>query len=218
VSLVHEALERAREEAARREALARGESTTPRPAPPQYRFVPSRWLAAAAAALVIGLAGFALAILVRRPPGPAPTGGTLDSSPVPASPSPSPAAPPVAATTAIGEPTPSPPASSAAPTAGVASGQAPTAPAAPPRADRRPAARPAAALGREVVALELQGIVWSSERPTAVINGIVLGLGETVAGFTLLRVEPRGVVLGDGEREIELRLEAAPAAPPADPS
>jgi hypothetical protein len=68
------------------------------------------------------------------------------------------------------------------------------------------------------VALELQGIVWSRERPTAVINGVVLGPGETVAGFTLLRVEPRAVVLGDGEREIELRLEPASAAPPADPS
>ncbi len=210
MSLVHEALERAREEAARREALERGEAPAPRAAPPQVRFGAGRPLALAAAALLIGLAGFGLAMLVRRPPAPAAL-GSPNLAPAPSARSPLPSSPPAAADNnppAAPAGTPPEPSSPASVTT--------TVPPARSGAERRPPARsPALPDG---TALELQGIVWSSEFPTAVINGAVLAPGEALGGLTLLRVEPRAVVLGDGEREIELRLEpAAAAGPPGAP-
>jgi len=266
MSLIHEALARAREEAARREALERGEAPPGGPPPDHYRFPSPVWL----------LALLGLAVLV----GGVGLGRWLASS-HPASPSPS-TVPPAQQRTAR-EPTAQEPATSeparpsgetapqeetptaalpgkegtTGPAAGAEASHAPAAPRTdvetaaagspePERAERASAdarsagfalpgdstaaARstagaasvPGAARPRPQEtaeppsasrvdlgggrSLELQGVVWNTVSPSAVINGTLMEPGESVEGFELVRIEPRTAVLSDGEREVVLVL------------
>jgi hypothetical protein len=215
MSLIHEALERAREEAARREARARGDLPAERPAPPHYDFSRSRALPVVAAALLVGLAGFGLARWLERPSAPGPgqsAGPTAAPAPVASAPSPAPSPPEATDSAAPAAPLAAPAAPDVTPPA-----QPAEQPGGAARPERRPRPAPPAEPPVEATAaLELQGIVWSSEQPTAVINGLVLAQGETVGELEVLRIEPRSVVLGDGERTIELVLGARPA-PPEEP-
>ncbi len=213
MSLVHDALERARQDAARREALARGETPAPRPAPARAPSGAGRWLAGAAAAVLLLSAGFGLATLLRRAPAPVAAPLAPPLSPSSQSQAPDPPPPEGPAATAITPALPVAPLQ-----AGEAgSGHPPTAGTVARRPAPRAPARPAA-VGADGVPLELQGIVWNRTSPTAVINGAVLAPGEEVGGWIVVRIEPRTVVLADGEREVELRLSPAQAPPLTDPS
>jgi hypothetical protein len=54
--------------------------------------------------------------------------------------------------------------------------------------------------------LQLAGIAWSEDRPFALINGKVVGRGDSVDGLRVVEIQPKEVLLdGDGE-QILLRL------------
>lgn len=65
----------------------------------------------------------------------------------------------------------------------------------------RPASRPVA--GELPV---LSGIMYSPARPQAVINGIVVSEGDTVNGFSVVKILPGKVKIASGDEEFELQL------------
>lgn len=268
MSLIHEALARAREEAARRQALARGEAPAPAPPPDHYRFRTPLWVAAGLAVAVL-LGGIALGLRLassreeaartaavssregteelaagpvarldptvpRRqtradavPPAtsdavepPRPSAGAGDAHSLAGAASPVPRESPVdepahrsAALEGTGSaPAPSRDAASSLPessTDGVASSEGAVPAHLAARAGRRTDPQPASGARADLGggrSLELQGVVWNTVSPSAVINGILVEPGDEVEGCELLRIEPRTTVLSDGEREIVLRL------------
>lgn len=46
-----------------------------------------------------------------------------------------------------------------------------------------------------VEGLELTGVVWSQTHPLAFLNGIVVGVGETIGGYRILKIEPERVTV-----------------------
>jgi hypothetical protein len=85
----------------------------------------------------------------------------------------------------------------AAPAAG-----APAPPAATPAAPPPPAPAPAA----EPPKLKVTSIFYNARSPTAIINGQVIGVGETIEGAKIVAISPRSVdVMVDGKR-VTLRL------------
>jgi hypothetical protein len=89
---------------------------------------------------------------------------------------------------AAGSPRPAPPAG--APPA--------SAPAAPPS----PIAAPAA----ETPKLKVTSIFYNAKAPTAIINGQVIGVGDTIDGATVRSIAPRSVEVEFGGRRLTLRL------------
>lgn len=43
--------------------------------------------------------------------------------------------------------------------------------------------------------LNIQGVLWKSERPQAIINGEVLGLGDYVKGVRILEIKKEGIIV-----------------------
>ena len=81
-----------------------------------------------------------------------------------------------------------------------------TAPAAPPPPAAAPATVPAAAPAAETPKLKVTSIFYNARSPTAIINGTVAGVGETVEGAKVVAITPRSVdVMVDGKR-VTLRL------------
>ncbi|MCX5683965.1 MAG: hypothetical protein NT049_09805 [Planctomycetota bacterium] len=80
-----------------------------------------------------------------------------------------------------------------------------------PKADPAPSAPPAAAPAPATPAavttsLKVSSIFFNTRAPTAIINGQITGVGETVDGATVLAITPRSVeVLIDGKR-VTLKL------------
>ena len=75
-------------------------------------------------------------------------------------------------------------------------------PATAPAATQPPAAAPAA----ETPKLKVTSIFYNARSPTAIINGTVAGVGETVEGAKVVAITPRSVdVMVDGKR-VTLRL------------
>ncbi len=216
MSLISEALKRARLEAARREGEERG---TVYASAPAYTPRRRRWPAAAlaGAGLALGLAaGSGLYWALR--PAPAAREAPRAESPVDAAPvlPPAPAAAPPPVTSAEPAPVPlAPPPIPAAPPRATAPPPPPALPptAAPPEAKSAPpAAAPAAAapLATPPVAgrlysrgvdlpggkrLELDGIVASPTDPLAMMNRRLMAPGEVIDGYTLVRIEPKRVEL-----------------------
>ena len=52
----------------------------------------------------------------------------------------------------------------------------------------------------------LEGIVWDEERPLAVINDRVVGVGDTVRQSRIAKITQTEVFLEDGEETFSLRL------------
>lgn len=48
---------------------------------------------------------------------------------------------------------------------------------------------------KDIEAVTLQGIVWNEKTPLAIINGEVIGAGESVAGFLVKTIEENAVHL-----------------------
>lgn len=65
---------------------------------------------------------------------------------------------------------------------------------------------PAAAKKDNAPAPELSGIMYTSTRPQAVINGQTVFEGETVDGFTVIRIYPDSVMLSSNGVETEVKL------------
>lgn len=52
----------------------------------------------------------------------------------------------------------------------------------------------------------LSGIVWDNERPTAIINDNIVGIGAKVGGITVIDIKQNKVVLNDSSGNFELKL------------
>ena len=227
MSLINEALKRARVEAARRDAAAKG---VPPEALPVY--VPPRrrsWrapVAGFAAGLAVVAAALGVFWMVRRPvpaeaapatqANVAPSAPAATASAVPLSAAPASAAPPAAASP---PPPPPPPAAVPPPAAPSPEPVAEPPPAPPPPALPPPPAPPSPAVGaadgvpiymREAslagTAVKVDFIVWSESRPFAQINGQLLSAGQSVDGYMLLRVERERVELEGGGQRFWLRV------------
>ncbi len=241
MSLINEALRRARLEAARQEAARRGDPPPVLPAalPDRRRFPWGLF----ALALVIGFVIAATAVWLvgwnARSHSDAPEtvvhssaastaklaeGAATSAAPATAQPSPAETTMPVERPAATPAPKTISPPSSPAPS--------PEATVAPETQVHPPAVRAAAATrpappesardeshtsfvdgytyvgsidvhGRRLV---LGGIAWSSIQPTAVLNDAVVGVGDEVAGFRVLAVQPNRVKLSTEGKKFYLRL------------
>lgn len=54
----------------------------------------------------------------------------------------------------------------------------------------------------------LSGIVWDQKLPKAIIDDVIVGIGEKVGDNTIIDIQKDKVILNDGSRNFELRLEA----------
>lgn len=43
--------------------------------------------------------------------------------------------------------------------------------------------------------LDVQGIIWDTDRPTAIINGTVLNVGDTIAGVEIIKISKEGILI-----------------------
>ena len=54
--------------------------------------------------------------------------------------------------------------------------------------------------------LELQGVLWGTARPQAIINRRILSVGETIDGVTLTAVDAEGITVAFQDREFRMTL------------
>ncbi|MFH2137513.1 MAG: hypothetical protein ABII88_03260 [Candidatus Omnitrophota bacterium] len=52
----------------------------------------------------------------------------------------------------------------------------------------------------------LHGIVWDSQKPKAIINETIAGIGDTVAGVMIIDIQKSKVLVNNGEKNIELKV------------
>jgi len=248
VSLINEALQRAREEAVRQEAAKKGVPLAPAARPKEK----SGWLSLAVLVLAIALTVSVIALLGfawRLPSAatetallePSNSGSTeaLGSGVQPGIEASSPAIETAAATTAqtadVSDNTSRSPkavadtAPTLSPTGSVArvdvattktgsarpgefSGADSTAPGAPESTPYQVDTEPITEsyvryvdLGGSV-SIELGGIAWSESGPFALLNGRVVGIGESVSGFMVREIDPLQVFLEGQDRQLVLRL------------
>lgn len=55
--------------------------------------------------------------------------------------------------------------------------------------------------------LTLNGIVWDEENPRAIINGQIVSVGDVMEGITIVEIKKDGVVLNDGVKNFEVKIE-----------
>ena len=241
MSLINEALQRARDEAVRQESIQRGVPLPRPPSSPQR----SGWLAITVLILAAALAVSVLALLglsrqipqARTGPEPLPTPAVATPADDLVAVLPSPAEPaPQASLTEV--PLVAPGTAARAP-ADPVSGE-PTAAAVRESPGDTHAADPARHLPsgeiirtsrddsvpvpvagapdsstetyvrhvdlENAVSLELGGIAWSEAGPYALLNGRVVGIGESVSGFIVREIDPLQVFLEGQDRKLVLRL------------
>lgn len=59
---------------------------------------------------------------------------------------------------------------------------------------------------RSAVVYDLTGIFWNEQKPSAIINDLVVDIGSVVGLSTVKEIRPEEVVLFDGAKDIVLRL------------
>jgi len=63
-------------------------------------------------------------------------------------------------------------------------------------------------LAKSVSAISgLTGILWDEKQPKAIIGDAVVGIGEKVGSNTVVDIKPDKVILSDGTKNFELKLE-----------
>lgn len=58
-----------------------------------------------------------------------------------------------------------------------------------------------------VKAVKLTGILWDARAPRAIVAGRVLKAGDSIGAVTIVSIQQDKVIVNDGNREMELRLE-----------
>ena len=53
----------------------------------------------------------------------------------------------------------------------------------------------------------LGGVVWDEKEPRALINNAILGIGDTIEGAVVVDIKQESVILNDGIRDFELRMQ-----------
>jgi len=225
VSLVKEALEKAEREAAARAARERGlpEKLTAAGQPYRARRQRSPWPAAIALGGVALVATAGAWWALRRAPRPEPIATAAPAAPTatteerPARASPAGAEPARADIAPSTDPRPAGPPEPDAPAATESAVNVPSpsmesdAPQATPAPGRRPPRTVTETHLRELTldtgaTIRLGGIAWSDAAPLAYLNGKLLGVGESVAGCRVEKIERDRVELARGERRLVLTL------------
>lgn len=218
MSLIDEALRRARQEAARQDAAKRDEAYRHVPVLPPMASrrrsgVPPALIGAAAALLVI--AGIALGVYLGRGPSPKPRPESRIAE-APAAPAPIPELPPqrpiavmeeipeaTPEPTPVPRPTPEPVVETPIPAPAAEPTPAPAAPEPVPTPEPTPEPTPAPEIRtyvREIPlpeggSLRLNGIAFSATQPVALINDKVLAKGESYQGFLVTDIQSNLVEL-----------------------
>jgi hypothetical protein len=60
---------------------------------------------------------------------------------------------------------------------------------------------------KKASALRLVGIIWDKNQPLAMINERILKAGDTIQGKQIIRINPDSVIIDDGSKETELKLQ-----------
>jgi hypothetical protein len=60
--------------------------------------------------------------------------------------------------------------------------------------------------GPAATSLTLSGIIWDQKQPKAFINKAVVGVGDTVADYTVVTIKPKSVILTNGTENVVLTL------------
>lgn len=60
---------------------------------------------------------------------------------------------------------------------------------------------------KKASALRLVGIIWDKHQPLAMINERILKAGDTIQGKQIIRINPDSVIIDDGSKETELKLQ-----------
>ena len=55
-------------------------------------------------------------------------------------------------------------------------------------------------------AISLNGILWDSSKPKAVVNGKIVGVGDKVSKYSVVDIKQDKIILNDGTKNFELRL------------
>lgn len=55
--------------------------------------------------------------------------------------------------------------------------------------------------------LSLSGILWDTQNPLALINGMTVKVGDKVRNYIITNIEQDKVVLNDGTKDFELKIE-----------
>lgn len=55
--------------------------------------------------------------------------------------------------------------------------------------------------------LVVSGIIWSKDKPKAMIGDAMVGKGDKVGNNTVVEIKPDKVILNDGTKDFELKLE-----------
>jgi len=58
----------------------------------------------------------------------------------------------------------------------------------------------------EPTGLNLQGIVFDTEAPNAIVNNQIVGVGANIAGNTIVKINENSVIFNDGTENFEVRL------------
>ena len=53
----------------------------------------------------------------------------------------------------------------------------------------------------------LEGIIWDSKKPIAIINDEILEVGDQIKGYTVIEIRVEEVILRDDQDQSRLRLE-----------
>jgi hypothetical protein len=60
--------------------------------------------------------------------------------------------------------------------------------------------------GETLSEFSLNGVLWDTENPKAIINGRIVGVGDNVREYTVIEIMQNKVILSDGARDFELRV------------
>lgn len=61
-------------------------------------------------------------------------------------------------------------------------------------------------LNGRLIDLSLKGIIWNSDKPSAVINGRVLNIGDGISEFKVIQILQDRVILENEKSKLELKL------------
>ena len=56
------------------------------------------------------------------------------------------------------------------------------------------------------VTFKLAGIIWDEKNPQALINNSIVGQGENIGNYRVVKIEPEAVILNDGQKDIQLSI------------
>ena len=57
---------------------------------------------------------------------------------------------------------------------------------------------------------QLEGIIWDETSPQALINTMILGVGDRFANYTVIEIRRKEVILNDGIQDVILRMDYSP--------